>query len=95
MHVVYRVPDEHHTTTTVGGDELKGSIHHREMVEFVGMVTRDRGDGTCDIVIFPPDKAPVHVAGVKTGEGPGTFTRISGHAANVSARQTGGDRASR
>lgn len=73
--VRYRVPEVHETETTVGDEPTKkGSIHHREMTEFVGLVTRSHDDGTHDIVIFPPDKPPVHVHKVAEGHGPGTFS---------------------
>lgn len=67
-HVVrYRVHEGHEGETLKDGKTLKGSIHHPELTEFTGLVTRSHGDGTHDIVIFPPNRAPVHVNGV--GEG--------------------------
>lgn len=63
----YRVPEVHHAETTVEGKTLTGSIHHREMREFTGLVTRSHDDGSHDIVIFPPDRPPVHIARVKEG----------------------------
>jgi hypothetical protein len=44
-HVVFHVPEEHHTTTTKtphGGEavELAGSVHHPELTDFAGLVTR-------------------------------------------------------
>lgn len=69
-HVVrYRVHEGHKTETKKGEETLQGSLHHPELDEFTGLVTRSRPDGTHDIVIFPPNRAPVHVDNVTEGEG--------------------------
>ncbi len=88
-HVVYRVPEAHHTTTTKkphGGEEEvhEGSIHHHQLREFAGLVTRcheadaeaPKGERhpTYDIVIFPPGKGITDVSGVKEGKGAGEIT---------------------
>lgn len=79
----YRVPQGHRTETVKGQDDkgrdivLRGSVHHAETDEFTGLITRSHGDGTFDIVIFPPDKPPVHVHGVKQGTAPGTLTILA------------------
>lgn len=55
--------------------EVEGSIHHRELRIFAGLVTRvnraaKKGEkDTYDIVIFPPGAAPNHVEGVREGGG--------------------------
>lgn len=72
--VRYRVPEEHYRETLDGGVEKTGSIHHRDHREFTGLVTHSHDDGSHDIVIFPPDKPPVHVHQVTEGDGPGTVT---------------------
>lgn len=38
-----------------------GSIHHPEHREFAAIVTRANDDGSCDLVIFPPNREPRHV----------------------------------
>jgi hypothetical protein len=74
-HVVrYRVPASHHAETVRGEQTLRGSIYHHERTEFTGLVTHSHEDGTHDIVIFPPDKAPQHVERVAAGEGDGTLS---------------------
>ncbi len=49
--------------------EVEGSVHHRELREFAGLVTRERAGkpATFDIVIFPPGANPVHVENVAEG----------------------------
>ena len=55
--------------------EVEGSIHHRDMREFAGLVTRVHPSGkkgqkdTYDIVIFPPGREPSHIEGVSEGKG--------------------------
>lgn len=53
-----------------------GSVHHRELREFAGLVTRTHKDGTADLVIFPPGKAPTHVERVKEGGNEGEFETV-------------------
>lgn len=78
--VRYRVPEIHHNETLKGKDDkgedivVHGSVHHPEMREFAGLVTRSHDDDTHDLVIFPPDRPPVHVHGVREGVGHGTFS---------------------
>lgn len=81
--IIYHTPTEHLTTTTkshVGEEpvELEGSIHHPEQSDFTGLVTAEHKRGATekesfDIVIFPPGRAPVHVADVLEGDAPGEF----------------------
>lgn len=61
MIVRYRVPEEHHTTTVKGEEEIAGSVHHESLREFTGLVTRSHDDGTHDLVVFPPNRSPIHV----------------------------------
>lgn len=74
--VIYRAHEDHHVTTrrTDGeGDdarevEVHGSVHHPELREFAGLVTRVHADGRkFDVVIFPPNREPRHVDGVAEG----------------------------
>jgi hypothetical protein len=44
------------------------------MIEFTGLVTRLLEDGRADLVIFPPGRNPVHVAGVPEGTRAGSFS---------------------
>lgn len=74
--VVYRVAEHQHATTLkrAGEPELQGSVYHSEMTEFAGLVGRAHPDGkTCDVVIFPPNRAPVWINGVKEGDESGCF----------------------
>jgi hypothetical protein len=77
--VVYRVQESHLTTTVKTNPdktttELKGSVFHQDMDAFAGQVTRVHDDGSADLVIFPPNRAPLHVDGVKAGDGAGEFS---------------------
>ena len=74
MLVSYETPENHHAKTLRGDVTLHGSIHHPEMTAFTGLVTRVNDDGSYDLLIFPPARSPVHVAGVPYGTGPGTCT---------------------
>ncbi len=55
--------------------EVEGSIHHRELKIFAGLITRVYSSGKkgekdlYDIVIFPPGADPRHVDKVKEGTG--------------------------
>jgi hypothetical protein len=66
-HVVFRPGEDHHNTTKtkhpVTGKEIEhqGSVYHPELREFAGLVTRGYEDGTCDLIVFPPNRQPVHV----------------------------------
>lgn len=79
--VVYHADKKHHTVTeTVDTEknkkEFEGSVHHRELRDFAGLVTRENGEGknaTFDLVIFPPNAAPAHIAGVSEGDDDGEF----------------------
>jgi hypothetical protein len=69
-----------HQTTTVKTDgpnkgTLLGSVFHPEMRTFAGVVGRVHDDGSCDLLIFPPNHTPVWVDGAKLGDvdEPGTF----------------------
>lgn len=83
-HIVYFAHAAHHTFYHVPplkpGEEptekhvkVEGSIHHPDLREFAGLVTREHPDGTRDLVIFPPGKNPTHVEAVPEGSEPGTF----------------------
>lgn len=74
MFVRYRVPDNHLTETKRGDETVHGSVHHPELAEFGGVITRAHGDGTFDLVIFPPHRMPVHVDRVRPGDAPGQFS---------------------
>lgn len=67
-----------HLVETVKGEAVRvGSVFHDSLAEFSGLVTRSHPDGTHDIVIFPPDKAPAHVERVAEGakgDEPGTLS---------------------
>lgn len=85
MLIRYRVLPEHVNTTIKGQDAegkdivLHGSVHHPELTEFTGLITRstepapDAKDAkpTYDIVIFPPGLPLRHVNGVEEGPEPG------------------------
>ena len=71
--VRYRVHDGHLTETLRNGETVKGSVHHPEMAEFAGLITRDNGDGSFGLVIFPPNRAPVHIDAATEGDGPHQF----------------------
>lgn len=67
--VRYRVPEaERRERTEQNGDGVRrvvtGSVHHPDLAEFTGFVTRSYDDARHDIVIFPPGHVPVHVARV-------------------------------
>ena len=80
-HVVYHCAESHKTKTVKAEHgskpvELDGSIHHPELTDFAGLVTREhdtaKGEAeTFDIVIFPPGRAPSHIEGVVEGDEPG------------------------
>lgn len=79
--MVYRAHAEHRHKVTekdVDGAETTkltgGSIHHDAMDEFAGIVGRVHADGSADLLIFPPNRAPVWVDGVKPGDGDHEFT---------------------
>lgn len=74
----YRAAEIHLARTVRGARELEGSVHHAELTEFTGLVTRSHADGGHDIVIFPPDKPPIHLHNVREGQGPGTLTFVAG-----------------
>ena len=61
----YRAPAHHITETVIGEKTVQGSVHHPELAEFAGIVTREHKDGHADLVIFPPGRAPVHVERAK------------------------------
>lgn len=72
--VTYTVPETQVVSTRVGGQELVGSIHHRELVSFAGLVGRVHEEtGAADIVIFPPGAAPKWLLGIDCGPAPGQF----------------------
>lgn len=75
-HVVYRVHAEHKTETIKGDKTVAGSLHHEELTEFAGLVTRVRGKGKCDLIIFPPNRSPVHVDDVAEGDGDHQFRLV-------------------
>ncbi|HEY2068265.1 MAG TPA: hypothetical protein VGG48_01825 [Rhizomicrobium sp.] len=89
-HVIYHTHDEHRTVTTkkqLGEEavELQGSIHHPELTDFAGLVTRLSAGPSAgkkkpaqlhDIVIFPPGRAPTHVEGVSEGREAGEIEVI-------------------
>jgi hypothetical protein len=88
-HVVrYRAPEV--TETVKGKDTIRGSVHHAEIAEFTGIVTRSHHDGTHDIVIFPPGRTMVHLDRVKVGDGPGEIVFVTvvepGPAASAATR---------
>lgn len=58
--VVYHVHQGHH-------EGALGSIHHPELRDFHAHVTRVHDDGTCDLVFFPPNRAPQHADKVPGG----------------------------
>lgn len=65
--VRYRVPEDERrmrSSELTADGKIVGSIHHPDHAEFVGMITRSYDDAKHDIVIFPPDRHPVHVARV-------------------------------
>ncbi|HWK44911.1 MAG TPA: hypothetical protein VNT30_09330 [Stellaceae bacterium] len=64
--VLYRVHHEHY------------GVHHADMETFAGLVTREHPDGTCDLVIFPPNKEPRSVDKIAEGIGPHMFTSLGG-----------------
>jgi hypothetical protein len=72
--VIYRAAEMHHTTTVKSGEELKGSTHHAEMMEFAAHVGRVHADGTADLQLLIPGKPPVWIERIKAGKGPGTFS---------------------
>ena len=55
--VVYQVPAEH-------------QFIYAE-AQIAGMVTRINADGTAELILFPTEKAPVHVSNVWEGAGLG------------------------
>lgn len=77
----YRVAEQHHTETVRkphGEDEVKteGSIHHPEVRLFSATVGRVHEDGSCDILIFPPNRDHKWVDRVKQGTKPGEFELV-------------------
>lgn len=56
---------------------VDGSIHHRDLTEFTGLITRSHPDGSHDIVIFPPNRPTVSIDRVTEGDGPGQFQIVS------------------
>lgn len=79
-HVVYRVPEEHHGETIKEGVTTLGSVHHHELREFAGIVSREHEDGSCDLHIFVPNK-PGSMAVDKVAEGDehGQFSLVKPH----------------
>lgn len=75
--IVYSVPDKHLTVTLKREGEVQGSVHHHELTEFAGLVTRVYEDGEVGLVIFPPNRPHVTVDKVPEGDGPGT-ARLAG-----------------
>ena len=87
--IIYHTAEEYRTVThkTPIGEapvEMHGSIHHPEHTDFAGLVTATREVPTdppvngktetlFDLLIFPPGRAPVHLAGVRYGVEPGEF----------------------
>lgn len=70
--VVYHAHAEHHV-----GEH--GSIHHPELRRFAATVTRVHADGRCHLIVFPPGADARHVADVKEGTGPGTWSHVAAH----------------
>lgn len=99
--VVYRALEGHHTTTITGkaphpekpGEmvdvTVAGSVHHPEAKEFAGQVTRSHHDGSHDLIIFPPNRPPVHVDRAQEGEGWGSFTFVAGRPQKPTTKETG------
>ena len=83
--VLYRPLEAHHTTTLRGDEEFEGSLHHPEMREFAGQVTRSHDDGSHDLVIFPPNRNPVHIDRAHEGIGHGTFSLVGAPAKKSAA----------
>lgn len=84
MLIRYRALPEHVNETIKGKDAqgadivLRGSVHHAEMTDFTGAITRSHEpqDGQPprhDIVIWPPDMPPRHVSRVEEGPEAGQF----------------------
>ena len=74
--VIYRVIDAHLTETERFGVMQSGSVHHPELSEFAGVVTRQRDDGTFDITIFPPNRPSKTMEHVTWANGPGGFRLV-------------------
>lgn len=81
--VRYTVADNHVTKTVVAGAEKLGSVFHPDHGVFAGMIgavregVPDEATGklsapSYDVVIFPPNRAPVWVR-AEEGEGAGEF----------------------
>lgn len=89
--VVYRALEAHHTETVLRHEphpenpgemvpvKAQGSVHHPEAKEFAGQVTRSHDDGSHDLIIFPPNRPPVHVDHAAEGDGWGSFSFVSTH----------------
>lgn len=74
MFVSYRVLPEHYLTDDEGKVLDVGSIYDPLEREFRGIMTRENGDGTADLMLFLSGGRLGHVAAAREGDGPGTFT---------------------
>lgn len=64
--VVYHVHQAHRIGT--------GSIHHPELTDFVGLVTRLHADGSADLAVFVPHRGTLWFENIKPGRGPHEFS---------------------
>ena len=80
--VVYSALTAHLTETERFGTMLQGSVHHPELSQFAGVVTRQHDDGTFDVTIFPPHRPSRTMERVTWAPGPGGF-QLVGEAENA------------
>lgn len=74
--VVYHCLEAHKTETLRGAETVSGSVHHPELEHFAGQITRVGDDGKHSLIIFPPNRPPVHIDDVAEGKGHGKFRSV-------------------